>query len=61
METYKNLAGTVLEVHQKGKGFKTVRHYKATNHSPAESVEKHHRTYSAVEKIIKAQSFERLD
>jgi len=52
METYTSATGNTLEVTPKGKGFTTIRHYAATTHSPAEIVTKHHRSYSAVEKMI---------
>ncbi len=57
MNLYKNLAATVLEVEAKGKGFVTKRHYLATKRMPSETVEKYHRTYSPVEKMIAKFNF----
>lgn len=67
MTTYTSAAGTTLEVIEDGQGFITRRHYPATKHSKASVVEKKHRCYSAVEKIInrfgfiKVKTFDLLD
>ena len=52
MEIYKSITGIVLEVHQTGKSFKTIRHDPATKRVEARSVVKRHRTYAGVEKMI---------
>jgi len=45
-----------LEVFENGKSWKTVTHYPASKRIPAESVERKHRNYSAVEsRIVKGQ------
>ena len=46
-----------MEVRNAGKGYKTITSYPATKHNPAEKVEKNHRTWSAVEKIIKKRGY----
>lgn len=61
MTTYMNVAGTRLEVEIKGRGFVTKRYYLASKRIPAEMVEKFHKCYSAVEKLIKRQSFELIE
>ena len=48
---------SILEVKQNGKGFISIRHYPATKRTPAESVEKKHRAYSAIEAIIKKHNY----
>ena len=57
MNTYTNITGTKLEVIQSGKGFITRRHYEATKNTPSEVVEKNHKNYSQVEKIINKFGF----
>ena len=47
--TYENeMTGTVIDIYQTGRSFKTVTHYKATKHSDSESVTKKYQSMDTV-------------
>ena len=49
---YSSITGKTVEIIQTGKSFKSITIYPATKHSPKERVEKHHRTWGGVERVI---------
>ena len=49
---YSSITGKTVEIIETGKSFKSITIYPATKHSPKERVEKHHRTWGGVERVI---------